>query len=401
MSEWVPKIGAALFATIGHAAAFYQYRLQAGALGLPVRYGGQIIVLLVFSLLLSHLLFILRRESWQMGTLLAIGAVVILCVPFGGYTSFLLLMPLLLESGYYGGTWAGLAHGFVLTVLVLLLKNHDYLIGPIFMPRAAASEFIFMAVCAGALICFSAYLKRRMHEAAVCRELNLRFQETGLQLAAANLRLQDYAVVTEKETAQGERKRLARELHDTIAYTMTNLVVMLDAAVGLAVTDNENLVDHLSRIRAQAKEGLAEVRRVLQALRPTVLMDETGLPAIRRLVEMFAKATQIEVVLNYGNVPNNFGDEEDLVIYRLVQEGMTNALQHGWATHIEISISRIEHCLTVQIVDDGIGASGVMEGLGLMGMRERIERLGGRLEIISKGGGGFTLRAWIPIHLEG
>jgi signal transduction histidine kinase len=184
-------------------------------------------------------------------------------------------------------------------------------------------------------------------------EMNHTLHEATLRLAQINMQLQEYAVVAEQEAILSERKRLAREIHDTIAYTLTNLVMMMEAAIDLAGDQVENQRQLLVRAREQAKEGLGEVRQTLQALRPEKLAGTTGLPAIKQLVDTFAKATQINVELNFGDVPLFFGDEADWTAYRVVQEGITNALRHGRAAKIWISFSRIYGGVSIFIRDEG------------------------------------------------
>ena len=174
--------------------------------------------------------------------------------------------------------------------------------------------------------------------------------------------------------------------------------MMVEAAKYLVNPAEKELAKQLHLAHEQASEGLNEVHRALQALRPTQLSQATGMTAIYQLVTTFAKATQIEVQLNMGNAPLDFGEEADLAVYHLVQEGITNALRHGRATQISISFSQMEKMIHILIQDNGIGSKNIHEGFGLTGMRERIEKLGGRLEISSGIGEGFRLVGVIPIQ---
>ena len=111
---------------------------------------------------------------------------------------------------------------------------------------------------------------------------------------------------------------------------------------------------------------------------------------------------QIKVELELGDVPLYLGEEANLTLFRLVQEGLTNALRHGKASRISVLFTRDGEGVFVTIQDNGIGSGkvGQKTGFGLLGMQERVERLGGRLEVISEPGEGFTLKAWIPFGEE-
>src|SRR5690554_7349363 len=105
----------------------------------------------------------------------------------------------------------------------------------------------------------------------------------------------------------------------------------LEAAIDLSPGDKTKLKTFLEQARDQAKEGMGEVRNILYATQPIQLKEEKGLTAIYHLTQTFTKATRIKVELNLGDAPLSFGEEADWAIYRLVQEGMTNALRHGKA----------------------------------------------------------------------
>jgi len=216
------------------------------------------------------------------------------------------------------------------------------------------------------------------------------------------MKLQEYAISAEQEAMLNERKRIAREVHDTLAYTLTNLLMMMEAALDLVKNKSPRIIQHLELARAQANEGLKEVRNALKALRPVQLTDLNGLAAICRLVKAFEKASQIKVELELGDAPLNFGAEANLVVFRLVQEGMTNALRHGRATLISVSLAKVRDGLSIIIKDNGCGSGNTVPtlGYGLLGMEERLARLGGTLEVSSLAGAGFKLAAWLPIEKE-
>ena len=403
MSEYIFRFGLPVLAAVTHGVAYLQFHLQMDHLGLPQRWFGQFIFLEVLSFSFILLLPFIRKQRSRWWIIFLRGFILVLiAIPLSGNTGndLPLLFSLIVETGVCCDLVPGFLFNTFLTGLLILIRSISFTAWNITIPSRSVEETIVFGVYAGSFILISVYLQYQQKYRISSTELYKRLNEATLQLAKANMQLQSYAAIVKQETAINERKRMAREMHDTVAYTLTNLVMMLDAAIGLAVTNSDKLIDHLSHVRAQAREGLNETRRTLHTLRPVQLTEVKGLHAIKKLVTAFADATKIEVKLNLGNAPLIFGEKADLVAYRLVQEGMTNALRHGKGNFINISFSQLNDGVSIQIRDNGIGAYEIREGYGLIGMRERIEKLGGKLRVFTKYGEGFTLNAWIPLEKE-
>lgn len=387
-------------AVIVHGLAYLDYQYAPMEL-LPVVFEDQIVFLLALSLLLAIILPLLRNQNitwfilfFRCGILLFINQL------SGGYLRIeaVLATTLIVETFIYSSWRSALIYSLGVFALILINSRLNFLeTWEMFWADSANRNTLFYWTYILFITIYSALLRYQIDNGITAKELNRRLDEANLQLLQANNQLLQYAAVTEQEAVQNERKRFAREIHDILAYTLTNLVVMVDAAKDLAYGDREVLLEHLTLTHNQAKEGLMDVRRAIQALRPVQMTKLSGLHAVHRLVKAFSKTTQIDVQLNLGNVPLFFDDEVALIIYRLVQEGMTNALRHGKATKIFISFSLVNEGISVLIKDNGIGAGNFKEGFGLMGMRERIERLGGRLEGSNNPEGGFLLSAWMPL----
>ncbi|HBG16901.1 MAG TPA: hypothetical protein DDW93_08995, partial [Firmicutes bacterium] len=160
-----------------------------------------------------------------------------------------------------------------------------------------------LSIYSGLIIILAFFLRLQSENQLTYEELNRSLHNASLKLVKANLELQDYAVMAKQQAEMNERRRLTREIHDTLAYTLTNLVMMLEAALDLTPGDCGVLQKHLQLTRDQALKGLADVRRALQALRPLEMAKVTGLPAITNLVKTFTNATQIKVSLNLGDAP--------------------------------------------------------------------------------------------------
>jgi signal transduction histidine kinase len=219
------------------------------------------------------------------------------------------------------------------------------------------------------------------------------------RLTSANMDFQEYASDADVKSRIKERKRISRDIHDTIGHSLMNMIMMMEAAKDIIPPDQGKLRDIITLTRNQAQKGLAETRRALQELRLMEEKNYSGLPAIQKLISIFERATGVRVICEYGNIPFYFSDEINIFLYRMVQEGLTNAFRHGNATAILIHfwITK-EKSLTLRIRDNGKGADEeITEGIGLAGMRERLAKIHATLEARNVYNG-FELVANIPLH---
>ncbi len=176
----------------------------------------------------------------------------------------------------------------------------------------------------------------------------------------------------------------------------TNIIAMMDAIVSTGCRNSEKASEMCSAARSQAQEGLTETRKALHLLRSNEQDRETGIKAIYKIKKIFEGTTGVTVDIEAGNLPSSFGDEIDLVLYRVVQEGLTNALRHGHATQVRMLFWIITNQVQVIIVDNGSGAKKIVKGIGLAGMEERISKLGGTVHAENAPEGGFQLIVTIP-----
>ena len=398
MSKRLIRFIIACLSLLVQGIAYYQVHRNIAALPIPARWEGQFGLLLLCSMALTVLPLFGRPNLIFSALALRAFVLFFTALPLGGFfwPRLLMFCALCVEINEYGRLYYGTAIATLLLVgldLVTQLPIKAWGIAlpvPTFDDRVSYYAYSLLIIAIGFI--FSYQNKRQVSMEEFDNRLNL----ATIELAKANMKLQDYAAMAEQEAATGERKRVAREIHDTLAYTLTNLVMMLEAAKVMAGRGNRPLVEHLERARDQAKNGLADVRRALQALRPIGFSETTGLSAISHLMQAFTSATHIDIVLSMGDAPQTLGEETDHVVYRIVQEGITNALRHGRASEIVVSLFQKNGGVGVSIKDNGIGTSGVKEGYGLLGIRERIERLGGELTIYGEPKKGFILSAWFP-----
>jgi signal transduction histidine kinase len=205
----------------------------------------------------------------------------------------------------------------------------------------------------------------------------------------------------EREAVEAERARIARELHDIVAHSISVVAIQAQAVRRRLAPGQERESADLAGIETTARQAMAEMRRLLGVLRAdgerVPLAPQPGLGQLDRLVEQ-TRATGIAVDLEVSGEERPLAPGIDLVAYRVVQEALTNVLKHAHATTaaVQVRFGRAELELTVE--DDGVGAaSSANGGHGLVGMRERVGLYGGSLDVGSPAGGGFRVRALLPL----
>jgi two-component system, NarL family, sensor histidine kinase UhpB len=193
---------------------------------------------------------------------------------------------------------------------------------------------------------------------------------------------------------EAERHRVARELHDEVGQTLTAMLLQVE---GLAPEIPEHLREELEELRETARTGAEEVRRIAQRLRPEAL-DELGLPsALLALSGGFTDQTGVATDRHVGR-DLRLTPEEELVVYRVAQEALTNIARHAEARHAELSLARDDGAVVLRVCDDGRGATPdeLRSSYGVRGMRERAMLIGAALRIDSTPGGGTEVILRIP-----
>ena len=212
------------------------------------------------------------------------------------------------------------------------------------------------------------------------------------------------AALLEREAgaaAAEERTRIARELHDIVSHNLT--VVVTQAAGARALAEGGRMPpESLERIEESGRQALGEMRRLLGVLRQRdgdkgLLAPQPGIAQLPELVERL-RASGLEVELEIADDCRELEPALDLSVYRIVQEALTNVLRHAQTTRASVSIGCDRDLLTIQVLDEGIGAAADASGAhGLAGMRERVAVFGGRLIAGARSEGGFQVRVELPL----
>jgi signal transduction histidine kinase len=260
----------------------------------------------------------------------------------------------------------------------------------------ASETVIILLVATAASICgrimSSAIENNRAHE----REIR-RLEDAVDNLTKTNTAYQTYATYIEETSKEEERHRIAREVHDIVGYSMTNLLMIVQAA--LYSENQDQITELLQKARTHINESLQEVRMALRKLRSTQKKPLHGSELVNHLAHNFQNVTGIRITLDFISFPHTISLEVEELLYRMLQEAMTNSFRHGRATEIYISFWTSGATLIVQIRDNGQTHhdSQIVEGIGFQGMRERLSGIGGSVTMESVKDG-FTILAHVPLQ---
>jgi signal transduction histidine kinase len=275
--------------------------------------------------------------------------------------------------------WLGLA--IVLCSATIIVSNN---------PAHAAGDFVFTPVLFAIawLAGFALRERAEQAEAAEARAMQAeRDRETAARIAVAE-----------------ERARIARELHDIVAHTVSVMVLQVGAVRHKLPAALGDEAEALRGVEQTGRASLAEMRLLLGALRrdddDLELAPQPGLGRLDALLEEIGRAG-LPVRLHVDGEPVPVPQAIDLSAYRIVQEGLTNALKHAGASQADVTVRYRPDELEIEVRDNGDGdGSGAGPGYGLIGVRERVKIYGGEMTAGAASGGGFLLSTRLPLGGE-
>jgi len=254
-------------------------------------------------------------------------------------------------------------------------------------PTGGAGNFVFVSIVFAIIWTVGFAIGRKFQEADEAKERAARAEREREE--RARLAVSD------------ERARIARELHDVVGHSVSVMTVQASAARRLLRPHQEKEREALMVVEQAGREALAEMRRMVGVLRrPEEAPALAPQPSLQYLDKLVAHAREagLPVELRVEGTPEELPTGVDLTAYRLVQEGLTNALKHARAHHAEVLVRYGDGHVELAVSDDGRGVGGGDgSGHGLVGMRERVSVYGGELEAGPRAEGGFRLRARLPI----
>src|SRR2546429_3261488 len=239
---------------------------------------------------------------------------------------------------------------------------------------------------------------------------NRAFQKDEIELTQAlahqamlAIQLMRLSEQSRQAAVAAERKRMARDIHDTLAQGFTGGIVQ-SAAAGDATSKGlaKETEEHLRRAGDLARESLKEARRSVRALRPQALDEKNLCQALEDLLRKMTAGTTLPAEFNVQGQPRSLPPEWEENILRICQEVLTNALRHAHASQFKAQLLFVPSAVRLDLCDNGCGVdpAGKHDGFGLMGMRERLAGLGGNITIQSATGKGTAILIVLPIATD-
>lgn len=214
-------------------------------------------------------------------------------------------------------------------------------------------------------------------------------------VAMINKKMQKYVIVTEKFGEKNERKRLAREFHDTIGHALAGMAVGVDACITMIDKNPQLAKAQLKIISKAIRKGMKDVRNSLNKMRPDFLQQYRLKEAIEKMKEEISDVTDLKINLNYQIDETGFDNKIEDILFRVIQESITNSIRHGLATVVDIDIYKENNLLCLKIKDNGKGCKAINYGFGLKQMVERVSQIRGDINFYSENG--FTTEIKIPL----
>ena len=209
-------------------------------------------------------------------------------------------------------------------------------------------------------------------------ELRMAFQ--------ANRELNSYLALSEKIAEDRERKRIAREIHDTLGHALTGISAGIDAVKVLVDIDTNRAKEQLNNVSVVVRDGIRDVRGSLNKMRPGALENNTLKEALIKIIREYEAISNLVIHLLYkwDNIDLDIAKED--IVFRVIQESITNSVRHGHAKTIWIELLEEEEAYVMTIQDDGVGFDELHYGYGLKQMQERLMIIGGSVRFENRDG---------------
>lgn len=301
--------------------------------------------------------------------------------------------PGVIKNQFYWGSFA------VVAGIILLLSNDKLL--AIFVTLPSLDVYIDtlptnLAVLAGAIrnllvtLNIVAFTWALFTYVVYMTNKQRNIEEELRMMDRANLELKSYIEVAEENAEIRERKRISREIHDTLGHALTGISAGIDAVLVLVDMDKESAKKQLHNLSEIVRQGIVDVRRSLNKMRPGALEELTLKASLQALIKPYTKIANLTIELDYQWGEVDFEKTTEIVIFRAIEEAITNSIRHGQAQHIWLKLTHDETHYYVDISDNGRGCQNIKYGFGLTQMQERLATIGGKVSY--QGDNGFKIK---------
>ncbi len=284
--------------------------------------------------------------------------------------------------------------------LALIIASIIYLT-IIFITKDISFEILALNLGVITILFFiSYYIKNEYRQKIAAEKLYFKLKKSEEELKKANMELEMYADSIKELTAMRERNRISREIHDSVGHSLSTIIIQLGAIETMAKKNGKLAASMAGNLREFAKAGLEEIRMAIRELKPVEIEKYEPIIAIENLTKQFSKLTGVDVKLSFSKEKRALNSEQTTVLYRLVQEFLSNSARHGKATRVNIFMNFNQDQLIITLRDNGVGTDKLEKGMGLTNIWERVEELGGEVDCESSKGKGFLLRVVLPLKKE-
>lgn len=301
---------------------------------------------------------------------------------FGGGLNFLVFAPALIDISTSLSNL--MSAGYFSTILLFCLTMNNTI------------DYMELAVvCLLPILILGSIARDEYKEKLRAQNLYDKLRKREEELKKVNQELENYANTIEEIAVLRERNRLSREIHDNVGHALSTIIIQLGAIKNIALKNGKAAAEMADILEKFSDDSLQSIRAAVTSMKPREFEEYEGLVAISEMIKNFEKLSGIKVTLRVSDNSWKLNADQTMVIYRLVQEFLSNALRHGKASEVNLFLNFLENSLRIYIKDNGTGCSNIIEGIGLRGIRERVKVWGGTIEYFSEAGKGFELVATI------
>ncbi|MBK1810925.1 sensor histidine kinase [Clostridium sp. YIM B02505] len=234
-------------------------------------------------------------------------------------------------------------------------------------------------------------VKNEEYRKIEAQDLYDKLREKDEELKKVNNELEAYANTIEEITLLRERNRVSREIHDNVGHALATIIIQLGAIEKISEKDGKTASQMAKNLGQFSKESMERVRAAVRAMKPRELEEYEGVIAISEMIKNFEKLTAVKVRFRVSDNVWKLNSDQTMVMYRIVQEFLSNSVRHGKATEIRVFLNFLDDYLRLHLKDNGNGCDDVVPGVGLASIKERVSVWGGTIEYFTEVNKGFEL----------
>lgn len=340
-----------------------------------------ILLVLLFTLVCQiRITFISNNTLFLVSLFVDIGLIFYIFQQFGGF-SYLLIYITLIDSLLLLSFESILVSSIISGFLVSFLKDKS-------IDSILLNIIVFFLACTFARQ--TKKMRDKLDEIESLYDMNRNY---SYELEEAKKRVEDFARMIEEISQLEERNKISREIHDSVGHKLTAILLQSEAYIRIYKKDAEKSQELIYSVRDNLRQCTEHLRKAVKGLNPKKYAD--SIMSIQQMIANFEKATGIKISFLITGLQYKLNPAVETVIYRNIQEALTNSVRHGKASKIDIELMYSDNKIELKVSDNGVGCDKIYKGMGISGMEERVRILGGN--IIFQSANGFAINTVIPI----